>query len=56
MATVTGKARCIICEKERSAVRCEGCLQIFCFNHLNDHRQEFNRELDEIEMIHQNIC
>jgi hypothetical protein len=50
MATVTGKARCVICKKERSAVRCEGCLQIFCFNHLNDHRQDFNRELDEIEM------
>ena len=50
MATVTGRARCVICEKERSAVRCEGCFKIFCFNHLNDHRQEFNKELDEIEV------
>jgi len=48
------KARCIICGKDRSAVRCEGCLQIFCYNHLKDHRQELNKQLDEIE-VNQNI-
>jgi hypothetical protein len=49
MATSTGKGRCIICEKEKSAVRCEGCLQIFCRIHLNDHCQELSQQLDEIE-------
>ena len=47
--TPPAKARCIICDKERSAVRCEGCLQIFCYNHLSDHRQDLNKQLDEIE-------
>ena len=50
MAEATGKGRCVICEKEKSAVRCEGCLQIFCRVHLNDHSQQLNKELDEIEM------
>ena len=25
-------------------------LQIFCFNHLTDHRQELSQQLDEIEI------
>jgi hypothetical protein len=50
MATATGKARCVTCGKEKSAVRCEGCLQIFCFNHLTVHRQELSQQLDEIEI------
>lgn len=50
MTTTPGKAQCITCGKERSAVRCEGCLQIFCYNHLNDHRQQLNQQLDEIEV------
>jgi NTP pyrophosphatase (non-canonical NTP hydrolase) len=49
MATTTGKSQCVICQKERSAVRCEGCFQIFCYNHLNDHRQEFSKIFAEIE-------
>ncbi|CAF1457511.1 unnamed protein product [Rotaria sordida] len=49
MATPTGKARCIICRKERSAVRCEGCSQMFCYNHLPIHHQELSKQLDEIE-------
>ncbi len=50
MATATGKAQCLICGKEKSAVRCEGCSQAFCFNHLNDHRQQLNQQMDEIEI------
>ena len=49
MERATGKAQFIICNKERSAVRCESCLQIFCRNHLNDHCQELSQELVEIE-------
>jgi hypothetical protein len=50
MATTTNKSQCSICQKERSAVRCEGCFQIFCYDHLNDHRQELSKILDEMEM------
>jgi len=50
MTTATGKARCITCGKKKSAVRCEGCLQIFCRIHLTDHCQELSQQLDEIEI------
>jgi DNA repair exonuclease SbcCD ATPase subunit len=50
MAATTGKAQCILCGKERSAVRCEGCLQFYCYTHLADHRQELNKQFDEIEV------
>ncbi len=46
----TRTGRCIICEQDISAVICEGCLQIFCFNHLNDHRQQLNQQFDELEI------
>lgn len=45
----TGKAPCVRCGKEKSAVRCEGCSQTFCYDHLADHRQELSHQLDEIE-------
>jgi DNA repair exonuclease SbcCD ATPase subunit len=48
-STTNGKAECIQCGKSKSAVRCEGCLQTFCYNHLADHRQELSKQLDEIE-------
>ncbi|CAF1550279.1 unnamed protein product, partial [Adineta steineri] len=50
MATVASKARCVTCGKEKSTVRCDGCSQPFCYNHLVDHRQELNKQLDEIEV------
>ncbi len=50
MATATGKGRCITCAKEKRAVRCEGCSQLFCFDHLPDHRQELSAQLDDIEI------
>jgi F0F1-type ATP synthase gamma subunit len=49
MAKAIGKAQCVNCGKEKSAVICAGCLQVFCFNHLNDHRQELSQQFDEIE-------
>lgn len=48
--STVSKGKCIRCDKDRSAVRCEGCLQLFCFNHLNDHRQELSQQFDEIEI------
>ncbi|CAF1550267.1 unnamed protein product [Adineta steineri] len=47
---VTGKAQCVTCRKEKSTTRCDGCSQPFCYNHLGDHRQELNKQLDEIEV------
>jgi hypothetical protein len=50
MATVTGKARCVTCGKEKSSFKCGGCSQEFCFNHLADHKQELTKQFDEIEV------
>jgi hypothetical protein len=55
MTTVTGKAPCFTCGKKKSGVRCEGCLQTFCFNHFTDHRQEFTKSLNEIEVNHESF-
>lgn len=43
MATSTGKAICIKCEKERSAVCCRGCSQDFSSNQLCEHRETFRQ-------------
>ncbi len=50
MATATGKARCVICGKEKSSYICGGCSQEFCFNHLADHKQELSKQFDGIEV------
>ncbi|CAF1423880.1 unnamed protein product [Adineta steineri] len=49
-AAATVKARCVTCGKDRNTVRCDGCSQPFCYNHLGDHRQELSKQLDEIEV------
>ena len=43
------RSACLICQKEKSVVRCEGCMQIFCYNHLNQHREEFHQQFQEIQ-------
>jgi len=50
MATTNGKSECITCGKEKRAVRCEGCLQLFCYDHLTDHQKELSQQLDHIEL------
>jgi len=50
MATTNGKARCVTCTKEKGAVRCEGCHQIFCRTHLTEHCQQLSQQLDELEV------
>jgi chromosome condensin MukBEF ATPase and DNA-binding subunit MukB len=50
MATATGKTRCVICTKEKATMRCGGCFEEYCFNHMTDHRQQLNIQLDEIEI------
>ena len=49
MSTVPGRKCCIKCEKNRATLLCGGCLQDFCFNHMLDHRQELNQQLNIIE-------
>jgi chromosome segregation ATPase len=55
MATASAKNKCVICQKERSEVRCEYCFQTFCYKHLIDHRQEVDKTFDEIQMNHDEI-
>jgi hypothetical protein len=50
MATTTGKTRCIICTKEKATIKCGGCREDFCYKHWEPHRQELNKQLDEIEV------
>ena len=50
MATATGKSSMYHMWKRKTCSKCEGCSQIFCFNHLTDHRQELSQQLDEIEI------
>jgi hypothetical protein len=50
MAAATGKTRCVICDKEKATLKCGGCFQDFCFNHWDPHRQELNKQFDEMEI------
>jgi len=54
MATAAPKTQCVTCEKEKATSRCVGCLQDFCFNHLAEHRQQLNKQVDDIQ-IHRDL-
>jgi hypothetical protein len=41
---------CVICGKEKSTLRCSGCLDEFCYKHWESHRQELSKQFDEIEV------
>ncbi len=49
MATTTSNT-CVICGKGKATLKCGGCQQDFCYNHVINHRQELNKQLDEIEV------
>ena len=51
MATSTETSRnyCFICEKEKSTYTCDGCSKRFCKQHLKDHENELESELNQIE-------
>jgi hypothetical protein len=55
MATATKRTLCVKCGKEKAILKCEGCSQDFCYNHFGDHRQELNKQMDEIEVIRDTI-
>jgi chromosome segregation ATPase len=51
MATTTMVGdRCTKCGKSNAILKCGGCSKDFCYNHLLEHRQELNKQLDEIEI------
>ncbi len=52
MATATSGNRCAKCNKQNVILKCQGCLQGFCYNDFGNHRQELNQQLDEIETNH----
>ncbi|CAF3871930.1 unnamed protein product [Adineta steineri] len=48
MATAKNKAQCFVCNKEKNTYDCKGCSKEFCFQHLTEHRQILDKQLDEI--------
>ncbi|CAF4339001.1 unnamed protein product, partial [Adineta steineri] len=52
MATSTNKLLCVKCEKVRATSKCAGCSHDYCYDHLRDHRQELNIQLDHIGNNH----
>ena len=48
MASPTVKNKCSICEEMTTFV-CRGCLKDFCFDHLAEHRQLLNKQLEVIQ-------
>ena len=48
-ATETSRNYCFICEKEKVTYKCDGCSKRFCKQHLKDHENELELELDQIE-------
>ncbi|CAF3946626.1 unnamed protein product [Rotaria sordida] len=48
--TTTDRNLCETCRKVKGVSKCEGCSNIFCYNHFIDHRQQLNKQLDEVEV------
>jgi len=48
-AAMTSRSDCFICKKEKVTYKCDGCSKRFCRQHLKDHENELELELDQIE-------
>ncbi|CAF1327613.1 unnamed protein product [Rotaria sordida] len=48
--TTTNRNLCETCRKVKGVSKCEGCSKTFCYNHFVDHRQQLNKQLDEVEV------
>ncbi|CAF4244266.1 unnamed protein product, partial [Adineta steineri] len=48
MATANSRAKCSICNKANATCLCSGCSKDFCFQHLTEHRQILDKQLNEI--------
>ncbi|CAF0737303.1 unnamed protein product [Rotaria sordida] len=46
------KKQCATCNKSSGILICEGCQQIFCGKHVNEHRQYLAEQLDSIMQEH----
>ncbi len=47
MATGASKTHCVTCGKEKATSKCSGCLQDFCYNHLEVNHDLFQPTLNE---------
>ena len=45
-----GKTRCATCSKENAILKCQGCSLVFCYKHVEEHRQELNKQLLDVQM------
>ncbi len=50
MATATVGNRCAICGKQNAILKCGGCSRDFCYNDFGNHRQELNKQLNDVEI------
>lgn len=48
-ATTIGKTFCVKCKRPKHTVRCEGCSQDLCFNHIIEHRNDLIEQLNRTE-------
>ena len=56
MASTSTKAPCATCGNKAAGIfRCEGCVQVFCRKHLNEHRDVLSHQLDEIVLEHDTL-
>ncbi len=52
----SSKAPCATCANKAAGIfRCEGCLNVFCRKHLNEHRDLLSHQLDEIVFEHDTL-
>ncbi|CAF2321587.1 unnamed protein product [Rotaria sp. Silwood2] len=49
MASTILKNSCVKCKKTKHTVKCGGCSQDFCLNHMNEHHNELSEQLGTIE-------
>ncbi|CAF1073841.1 unnamed protein product [Adineta steineri] len=52
MAATNVRAQCSICNKGNTTYICRGCSKDFCFQHLTEHRQILDGQLNEIVNDH----
>ncbi|CAF0848527.1 unnamed protein product [Rotaria sp. Silwood1] len=48
MASMHMKPPCIKCSKAAGITTCNGCQQVYCINHFNEHRQELANQMEII--------
>ncbi|CAF3472615.1 unnamed protein product [Rotaria sp. Silwood1] len=49
MVITTTKTSCVKCKKVKNTIKCSGCSQDFCFDHIVEHRNELNEQFDQCE-------